>query len=202
MRAPKGKFRHLTAGEVMFSRMVFGEAIEYSRVKIYNKKWLPMQRDDVVMPPNGNIYYPIDLFKEDFSVVGLRDSDLHIFIHEMTHVWQCQNGYAVKFNGILSFRKSRYNYELSEGKKLSDYNMEAQANLIADYFLLIKFGERGIYYLSEEKSRSKGYYDLISQYQNVLADFILNPHDKRNLPGGGGRRSVKDDRQHRWGNHR
>jgi len=61
--------------------------------------------------------------------------------------------------------------------------MEAQAELIADYFLLLRFGDLGSRFLSEEKYRGQGIADLIPRYKAVLADFIFNPHDDRNLPG-------------------
>jgi len=196
MSTPHGKFRYLTAGEIIYCRLIFGDAIEYSRVKVYNKKWMPMQRSDVVMTPNGNIYYP-DGFKEDFSVGGASDADLQLFMHEMTHVWQYQNGYNVKLNGILSFKKSRYSYDLIEGKRLSDYNMEAQADLLADYFLLLKFGDIGAVYLSEKKYRCNDCSaDLLLRYKAVLADFILNPHAKSNLPGG--RERQQNGRGESW----
>jgi len=195
MSTERGKFRYLTAGEIMYCRMIFGDAIEYSRVKIYNKKWIAMQKNDVAMTPNGNIYYPEGMFQEDFSSVGANDPDLRIFIHEMVHVWQYQHGYHVKLNGVFSFNKSRYSYELSEDRKLADYNMEAQADLIADYFLLLKFGDAGGYHLFESRYRcSDCTDDLIRRYKAVLSEFILNPHDKINLPGGRGRKISRSDK--------
>jgi len=186
LSTPKDKFRYLTAGEISFCRMIFADAICYSRVKVYNGKWpllFGMQSSNVVMSLDGNIYYPYDLFREDFSVGDLGE-DLKIFIHEMVHVWQYQRGYAVKLNGILSFSKSRYNYDLSKGNGLSDYNMEVQANLIADYFLLIKFGDSGSAKLFDLKYKGKDRDRLLSLYHSVLDDFIKNPHDGSNLPGG------------------
>jgi len=147
-----------------------------------------MQRKDVVMTPNGNIYYPEGLFREDFSVGGPSDINLRIFIHEMAHVWQHQRGYAVKLSGIFSFRQSRYQYELSAGKRLSDYNMEAQANMLADYFLLLRFGNLGSTYLFEPKYRNHEQSALLPLYKSVLSDFILNPHDESSLPGRRNRR--------------
>jgi len=179
----QGNFRYLTAGEICLSRMVFGDAIDYSRVKIYNGKWIFMQRKDVVMTPNGNIYYPEGLFRDDFSATGPGDINLRIFIHEMAHVWQHQRGYSVKSSGIFSFDKSRYRYELNENKRLSDYNMEAQANLLSDYFLLLKFGELGSRYLFEPTYKNREQGVLLPLYKSVLSDFISNPHDENNLPG-------------------
>jgi len=192
MSTPQGKFRYLTAGEIMYCRMIFGDAIDYSRVRVYNKKWIPMQKRNVVMSPNGSIYCP-DGFKEDFSVGGANDVGLRVFIHEMMRVWQYRHGYHFKLNGILSFNKSRYSYELSEGKALSNYNMEAQADLIADYFLLLRFGDVGGNYIFEERYRCGDCAaDLIKRYKAVLSEFISNPHDRSNLPGG---RSRKQNRR-------
>ena len=46
-------------------------------------------------------------------------------MHEMTHVWQHQLGYWVRFRG--AFRPGLdYKYTLDEQRKFCDYNMEAQ----------------------------------------------------------------------------
>jgi len=187
----KGEYRYLTAGEICYSRMIFKDAISYSRVKVYNREWrvlLGLQKNDTVMTPNGNIYYPKGSFREDFSVEWPASDGLRVFIHEMAHVWQYQRGYFVKWNGLRSFNKSRYSYELSEGKRLSDYNMEAQADLLADYFLLLKFGNSGSARLFESRYRGEAKSFLLPLYETVLADFILNPHDERCLPGKRSRR--------------
>jgi len=189
----EGNFRYLTAGEILSSQMIFGDAIDYSMVRIYNKKWMPMQKNDVVMSPNGNIYYPSGLFREDFSTGGPDDFGLKLFIHEMTHVWQHQRGYSVKLNGILSFSQSRYRYELGADKRLSDYNMEQQANILADYFLILKFGGFGSAHLFEHKYKFEGPDTLLPLYRAVLADFISNPRDDNNLPGR--RRNQRDGRR-------
>jgi len=128
-----------------------------------------MQSSNVGMSPDGNIYYLYHLFKEDFSVGGPADENLQIFVHEMVHVWQYQRGYSVKLNGILSFSQSRYDYDLNKGNSLSDYNMEAQANLLADYFLLIKFGDFGSTYLFEKAYRGKDKTILLPLYQGGSA---------------------------------
>jgi len=96
------------------------------------------------------------------------------------------------FDGIFSFNQSRYKYELSKDKKLSDYGMEAQANLLADYFLLLRFGNRGSAHLFEQKYRYHEQSALLPLYKSVLSDFISNPRDKSNLPGSKNRR--QDDR--------
>jgi len=200
MSTPKGKFRYLTAGEILLSRMIFGDSICYTRVRVYNRKWVPMQINDVVITPNGNMYYPEGMFKEDFSAGGIAVEELHLFIHEMVHFWQRQHGFPVIRKGIFSFNKSRYRYQLGGGKRLSDYEMEAQAELIADYLLLLKFGDLGSDRLSEETYRYKDHDTLLPLYEEVLIDFLANPHDDNNLPGRrNSRRSGRKSPQSRRG---
>jgi len=206
MSTPKGKFRHLTAGEINLIRMIFGDSISISRVKIYHREWrvlLGIQNNNTVMTPNGNMYYPTGLFKEDFSSAGIDIGDLHLFIHEMVHVWQHQRGFSVIRKGMLSFDRSRYRYRLSADKRLSDYEMEAQAELIADYFLLLKFGSFGSRRLSEPTYQHKDHNTLLPLYKEVLADFLANPRNDNNLPGRtNNRRSGIRSPQPRRGNNR
>ncbi|UUZ53048.1 hypothetical protein LP419_29235 [Massilia sp. H-1] len=56
-------------------------------------------------------------------------------MHEMVHVWQYQLGYPVRLRGAVRVGLS-YDYELAPDKHLSDFNMEAQGDLLADYFAL------------------------------------------------------------------
>jgi len=188
MSTPEDKFRKLTTGEIIFCKMLFESSIDYSRVKIFNGKWMPMQSESVVMTPNGNLYYPKKLFQEDFSInssSGIFNEGLPTFMHEMVHVWQYQHGYGVKIHGVCSFYTPRYRYALSKDKTLADYNLEAQANLLADYFLLLKFKNLGAHRLLEKDYRGENYLHLIAQYNAVLSNFISNPHDKSNLPDVG-----------------
>jgi len=205
MSTPKGKFRNLTAGETGLIRMIFGDSISTSRVKIYHREWrvlLGMQKNNTVMTPNGNMYYPTGLFKEDFSTDVIHIEDLHLFIHEMVHVWQHQRGFSVIRKGMVSFDRSRYSYKLDEDKKLSNYEMEAQAELIADYFLLLKFGDLGSNHLAEQRYKYMDRNTLLPLYEAVLADFLANPHDDNNLPGRrNNRRSGRRNPQLRRENH-
>jgi len=61
-------------------------------------------------------------------------------MHDMTHAWQCQLGYGVIRNGLLSWAAD-YGYSLDANKKLSSYKMEPQACVLADYFVLIRHGQ-------------------------------------------------------------
>src|SRR5436190_16561174 len=82
--------RSLTEGEVLLARSMFGDAIDYGRVRIVRGKWWPFQHRGIVMAPTGNIHFHPDdpRLVEDFSTAPL---DLQgLFIHELTHVWQTQ----------------------------------------------------------------------------------------------------------------
>ena len=61
--------RPLTAGEIELARSVFGDAIDYARVKLVRRKWWPFQPRDIVMAPTGNIHFHprSPLWSEDFS---------------------------------------------------------------------------------------------------------------------------------------
>jgi len=186
MATQKGDWRKLTAGEITLARLIFQGAINYDTVKIHYGKYAFFQGDDVVMAPNGEIYFPtLDTFCEDFSVESPRRKQL--FIHEMTHVWQYQLGYPVKVEGVSSWMKSNYRYTLDSSKKLSGYRMEAQGNLLADYFILIRYGEpSSILYEAQYRGKTS----LLSSYKAVLKDFIANPGSRANLPKS---RSSNDD---------
>jgi hypothetical protein len=141
MPTPKDGHRSLTAGEILILRKIFKNAINYSAVKVHNGKWIQWQRNDITMTPNGNIYFNQPTFKEDFSTLLTSQPDaLHHFIHEMVHVWQYQLGYAVKRAGLLSAFGYGYDYTFKANTRLSDYPMEAQGNIIADWAMYVLYG--------------------------------------------------------------
>lgn len=159
------------------SRLVFGDAIDYSKVRIHNREylWFGLQPDDTAMAPNGHIYFNPKYFKEDFSSSPL--SDQMWLIHEMTHVWQHQLGYPVKWRGALRMGLS-YKYKLEPGRTLGDFNMEAQGNILADYYVLKFKGLPGM--LAEANHRNDP--QALALFEQVLAEFLQRPSDKRNLP--------------------
>ncbi|KAG1076863.1 hypothetical protein G6F40_017240 [Rhizopus arrhizus] len=65
-----GHERGLTQGEIEMAQLVFGDAIDYSLVRIHNHGyWMlfGMQPEDTVVAPNGEIYFPKDLYIHDYS---------------------------------------------------------------------------------------------------------------------------------------
>lgn len=137
----EGTLRRLTSGEISLANSVFMSTIPYHKVWIHCDSYLPfsLQDDHTAMTPNGEIYFRAPLYREDFSK-SLPDMQ-HLFIHEMVHVWQREKGINVIMRGLVSWFVS-YRYRL-DGRYLSEYPMEQQAQLIADYFTLEREGYRG-----------------------------------------------------------
>ncbi len=170
---PIGGSRAMTIGEELLVAQIFGNSIDFSIVRIHRKKFIFFQPDDVTMAPDGNIYFNTTYFSEDFS---LEDEKKGHFIHEMVHVWQHQLGYPVMFRGMLRIGLN-YEYELDDNKKLSDYNMEAQGEIVSDYFLLKHLNH-------PHRMRMRKYADpiFIPTYEKVLDNFLREPSSKNNLP--------------------
>lgn len=133
----EGGVRPLTAGEIQLAKSVFLFTIDYSTVKIHKESYLPFNLQDkhTAMTPNGEIYFRNE-YRDDFSQTT--DDFQHLFIHEMSHVWQRARGMNVIGRGLVSWMVS-YRYTL-DGRLLSEYPMEQQAQIIADNFVLQFFG--------------------------------------------------------------
>jgi len=152
--------RHLTTGEIAIARQVFGDSLNYEAVKIHDGAFVFFQPHHSGMTPNGEIYAH-DCFKADFSQGDANDRAF--FIHEMTHVWQYQNKVlnpiteAIKLNFKHKFNyAAAYEFQLDDKKDLTDYNMEQQASIVAEYF---------------QVKEAKG---NVSQHEKVLKNFLAN----------------------------
>lgn len=165
------------------ARLVFGDAIDYARVRIFNRCYLPfgLQPANCAMSPNGSIYFHRSCYLANYAAAD--PPARHWFIHEMTHVWQYQLGYPVRLRGAIRIGLP-YAYALREGAALGDFNMEAQGDVLADYFAL-KFLRL------PDVMRQPQYANALALYESVLAGFRAMPADRRNLPSGPGWRSVK-----------
>ena len=135
--------RGLTKGEVELARSMFGDAINYARVRLIRGKWWPFQPNNAAMAPMGNIYFHPKNggWSDDFSSEGLHRQGF--FIHEMTHVWQAQA--KGRFYLILMRHPfCRYSYSLHPGKKFADYGLEQQAEIVRHRFLADRGAETSV----------------------------------------------------------
>jgi hypothetical protein len=167
-------WRVLTEGEIAMASLLFGDAIDYARVRVYSRRYLPfgLQPRDCAMTPNGHLYFHRSRCLLDFSTGS--EQARHWFMHEMTHVWQHQLGYPVRLRGALRLGLS-YRYRLSNERSLSDYNMEAQGDLLADYFVLKHLN-------APAAMHHQGGPDALGLFERVLAGFLANPSQRQHLP--------------------
>ena len=117
--------RSLTPGEIALAKSIFGEAIDYSKVRMVHRKWWPFHPRNAAMAPTGNIHFHPQgsTWSEDFSKEPLHTQGF--FIHEMTHVWQAQT--RGRFYLPL-FRPPFARYRYTNG-------LEQQAEIVRHAFL-------------------------------------------------------------------
>lgn len=124
--------RPLSHQELALAQSVFGDAIKrYWRIRIDRYALFgPMQFHFAYVS-----FYCINCWT---------NLSISTFIHEMVHVWQYEQIGAVYIPRALRAQRSAegYNYggadalirKQQEGKSLWDFNLEQQADLVADYF--------------------------------------------------------------------
>ena len=180
LRSLAGQRRRLTAGEIAMAALVFGAAIDYGRVLVYKRRYLPfgLQPRNCAMTPNGAMYFHPSRCLDDFSAGSVHAR--HWFMHEIGHVWQHQLGYPVRLRGAVRLGLS-YRYVLAAGKTLADFNMEAQGDLLADYFVLKLLD-------APEAMRWRHNAGELALFEEVLGDFIADPSNRAHLPRIPGRR--------------
>lgn len=128
------KSRLLTPGEIALARSVFGDAIDYSKVRLFEGKWWPFHPKGAAMAPMGSIWFHPEGggWSDDFSNESL--SAQGFFIHELTHVWQTQRRGRF-YLPLMRHPFCRYAYELKQGKPFSAYGIEQQAEIVRHRFL-------------------------------------------------------------------
>ena len=168
------KARPLTKGEIALASLLFRDAIDYRRVRIHARRYMPLQPKNCAMTPNGSMYFHRSCFLDNYAQASVANQ--HWFIHEMVHVWQHQLGYPVRLRGAVRLGLD-YSYALREDATLADYNMEAQGDLLADYFVL-KFLRR------TDAMRQRRYGNQLALYEQVLASFLADPGNRDNLHRG------------------
>ncbi|WP_435979647.1 type IV secretion protein Rhs [Psychrobacter sp. DM4] len=127
------KSRYLTDGEIILARSVFGEDINLDKVALKTAWWV---LKNYAVSPNGNIYFSAADWIEDFAQTTL--SKQSWLIHELTHVWQLQQGIKVVRGAVFD---RRYRYIIKTGKSFFRYGIEQQARMVQDYFIRRQRGQ-------------------------------------------------------------
>ena len=131
--------RPLTTEEVTLSRKYFGDRINYKLVKVFDRPFLYMLGSDYNgMSPNGHIYFfSPDQYRPNFAH---DNSSATLFIHEMTHVAQFQNGMNIPRQAFKMLLKhgfnydAAYKYEIHNPRDYGEMNFEQQAKVMEHYF--------------------------------------------------------------------
>lgn len=139
-----GTERQLTTDEIHLAQSVFGEKIDYSKVRISNSRATSLAPQHGGCCLRNRIHISGSAYLEDYA--GASKQAQGFFIHEMTHIWQYQNHPAQlggKFlKDIMRYRfnymAKAYNYSLAQDKDFSKYGHEEQACMVQDYFLLLQ----------------------------------------------------------------
>ena len=113
---------------------MFGSAVDCSKVHIHRRRWFPFQPRHITMAPRGHLHFHPDAaaYCDDFSAAS--PALQGHFIHEITHVWQVQS----KGRWHLILRRPfsrRYDYVLVAAKRLEDYGIEQQAEIVRHAFM-------------------------------------------------------------------
>lgn len=163
-------YRQLSIGEIKLAQNVFGNSIDYKKVRIHCGRFIPIfQHPHIAMTPFGTIHFPRALYQSDFSQSNLTQQ--HLFIHEMVHVWQHQLGLPVWRHGLLLalqggyLHRACYCYKDKKYKYFNQLNIEQQASFIADWFIL--------------QCRNDDMADLIFPFLNQPNDRSLLPKHSR-----------------------
>ena len=132
LKATKQRSRQLAAGEIALARSVFGDSIRLEQVQLKTACWV---LKNYAVSPNGNIYFHPADWVTDFSQSSLGKQSW--LIHELTHVWQLQQGLKVVRGAMID---RRYDYVLAAGKPFFNYGIEQQARMVQDYFISRQHG--------------------------------------------------------------
>jgi type VI secretion system secreted protein VgrG len=180
--------RKLTSGEIAMVRKVFGSSIDYSIVRVHGHGAYGDNYKDTAVTPDGQIYFNAENYKEDFSQESTWNQGW--FMHEITHVWQHQKGFPVRKVGIkfhaLSSDESPYNYAVGGFyTSFPEYNMEAQANLIEDYYAIFVVNKKdalsahGTRYIYQDPHFQQQKMDAIKK---IIEGFINSGRGADQLP--------------------
>jgi len=129
--------RRLTSAERVLARTVFGAAIDLGRVRIMA---LPVWRRAFV-PSGGLIAWPVAQALMDFAADSAPLRLQARFVHELTHVWQAQQGVNLLFAKLKAGDSpAAYAYDLERGPEFARLNIEQQAMAVEHAFLAARGG--------------------------------------------------------------
>jgi hypothetical protein len=137
------KLRKLSDQEITFAKQVFGDSLDYGRVRLTNLLGLggrqftaPTLDGTILLNMGALVDAPLDKALPPYPVKG------QVLIHELTHAWQIQHasladGFVpgLMCAGILNQTVVSKPYEYGPpGPPWSSFNMEAQGAIVDQWF--------------------------------------------------------------------
>jgi len=121
--------RVLNQREISLAKSVFGENLNYELIRWDKKAFFGAKTNNVA-------------YVSFHTINSWGNLPADIFIHELVHIWQYEQIGAVYIPRALAAQKTKegYNYggleilKKNEYKGLAAFNLEQQADIIADYF--------------------------------------------------------------------
>lgn len=121
--------RDLSEVELEIAEVIFGDSLDYSQVRVKEGGLLTWIYPGVTLC--NTIAFPVGSYDEH---------DLHdqaLFLHELTHVWQCQN-HGLSYIPRALYEEiftDAYVVYFDEKKSFADYDVEEQGEIVAEYHL-------------------------------------------------------------------
>ena len=126
---PGAYSRGLTEAELSLVPSEMQKAINLSLVRLINRAHNPFALNKILVRGH-DIYWP--QMPANFAATKITVQSL--LIHELAHVWQYATGRLTAFRYVTQPRNWRYRYEVRPDARLDDYAIEAQADLVQDWF--------------------------------------------------------------------
>lgn len=125
-----GERRRLTQGEIDLGRLVFGDEIDWPRVRVLQA---PSLGFGAMVPLGRTIVFSRWRAAHDFSPAPLDEQGW--LVHELMHVWQAKHGVPLALAKLGALGKLAYTYAPKPNAKLKHYNIERQAEIARHVFL-------------------------------------------------------------------
>jgi hypothetical protein len=127
-----GERRRLTEGEKRIARSMFGDELDYERVRIWQ---LPRLGFAAMAPFSALILFSHWRAPRDFSRASVEAQGW--LVHELTHCWQARQGRILALAKLRALGFDAYSF--SCGAPFARYNIEQQAE-IARYLFHARAG--------------------------------------------------------------
>lgn len=136
---PRGQIRALTPGEGDLCTEMFGAGLDFRRVRILAWPLFWPVRAFVTGPVLA--VWPWRAAFADFAHPGVPLTAQALFIHEMAHVWQAQNGVNLLLGKLRAGDgPSAYAYDLAAAPDFHRFNIEQQAMVVEHAFIAARGG--------------------------------------------------------------